>query len=294
MSPLLAAFQEHSGGAEHHGPPPSIFTPLYEKVKDTDFGKWMGFDQPLRHMGQMWFEGLCFSVIACVLLIVLALLATRRLEKVPRGLQNLFEMVVSGFRGMVGSMCGDSADKYVPFIGTAFLLIFTLNMLGIFPAGRSPTLALSITAGLGIPAFLLVQYYSFRDAGVVNVLKHLMGPVWWMAPLIFCAEVISELIRPVSLSMRLFGNIYGEDNVIEAFMGLADKFHVGWIPLQLPFLGLAMLTSFLQAYIFTMLCTYYISAKVVHEDHGEGHGHGGEQAAEGHGHGHHGAAKAAH
>lgn len=283
MMGLLAVAAE---GGEHHGPPASLFTPLYNWLmkNQPEFCKTMGFDAQELHRGQMWFEGLCFSIIACATLILLAWIGTRRLEKVPRGLQNLLEVAVQGFRGMVSGMIPHGYDKYVPFIGGTFLFIFVMNLLGVFPAGRSPTMTLSVTFGMGLTAFLIVQFYSFRDAGPVAVLKHLMGPVWWMAPLIFAAEVISELVRPVSLSMRLFGNIYGEDNVIEAFMSLG-----GWFPMQAPILMLALLTSFLQAYIFTMLCTYYIASKVVHEDHGEGHGHGeehgkGHEPAHAHGH----------
>ena len=260
---------------EGQGLPDSLFTGLWKAVKDTAFGKWMDFDEPTKHLGQVWFEGLCFSILVCAILIILAFIGTRNLKRVPKGVQNLLEMAVSGFRGMVRSMAGPEGDRYVPFIGTAFLLIFLMNLMGVFPLGRSGTMALSITAGFGVTAFLFTLFFIFRDAGAGTVLKHLAGPVWWLAPLIFVAEVLSLFIRPVSLSMRLYGNIYGEDNVIEAFMHLG-----GWFPLHFPILGLALLTSFLQAYIFTMLCTYYISSMTVHEEgHGEGHG-----AEKGHGH----------
>jgi F-type H+-transporting ATPase subunit a len=261
--------------------PPSIFTPLWHKVKDTGFGKWMGFDTVKDNLGQIWFEGLCFAALVCVILVLLAFLSTRSLKRVPRGLQTLFEMAVSGIRNMVRSMAGPEGDRYVPFIGTAFLMIFVMNLMGIFPLGRSATMALSITAGMGVTAFIMTVIYVIRDAGFGAVMKHLAGPVWWLAPLIFVAELLSMFIRPVSLSMRLYGNIYGEDNVIEAFIGLGEKYY---IPFQFPILGLALLTAFLQAYIFTMLCTYYIASMTVHEEgHGEEHGKGDDH---GHGHGH--------
>lgn len=256
------------GGA--HPLPPSVFTWLWVRVKDTSFGHWMGFDVTDRNLGQIWFEGLCFAIVVCALLILLAFLATRNLKRVPGGLQTLFEMAVSGIRNMVRSMAGPQGDRYVPFIGTAFLMIFVMNLMGILPLGRSGTMALSITAGLGISAFLGTLFFIIRDAGIGTVVKHLAGPVWWLAPLIFIAELLSMFIRPVSLSMRLYGNIYGEDNVIEAFIGLGEKY---FIPFQFPILALALLTAFLQAYIFTMLCTYYIASMTVHEEgHDEGHG----------------------
>ncbi len=276
--------------ASEGGLPNSIFTPLYTwlMTNQSAFMKSMGFDVADKHLGQVWFEGLCFSILACGLLITLAFLATSKLARIPRGLQGLFEIAVSGFRSMVHGMTGPMGDKYVPFIGTCFLFIFFMNLLGVFPAGRSATMALSITAGMGVTAFILVQYYCFRDAGPVAIMKHLAGPVWWLAPLIFCAELLSELVRPVTLSMRLYGNIYGEDNVIEAFLHLATQYTGGWIPFQAPILLLSLLTAFLQAYIFSMLCTYYIASKVVHEEgHGEEHAHGDEHHKEkAHAHGH--------
>ena len=263
--------------------PPSIFTPIWLKVKDTGFGKMMGFNVTDKNLGQIWFEGLCFAIVVSALLILIAALATKKLNRVPRGLQNLLELAVSGIRGMVRGMAGPQGDRYVPFIGTAFLMIFLMNLMGVLPLGRSGTMALSITAGMGVTAFLMTVFYMIRDAGFGGVAKHLAGPVWWLAPLIFVAELLSMFIRPVSLSMRLYGNIYGEDNVIEAFLGL-----IPGVPLHFPILGLALLTAFLQAYIFTMLCTYYLASMVVHEEgHDEGHG-------EDHGHGHEAHEKAAH
>jgi F-type H+-transporting ATPase subunit a len=274
---VIAALAVQEGGG--HALPPSIFTPLWKIVKETGVGKTLGFATTDKNLGQIWFEGLCFAVVVSAILILLAFLATRRLNRVPRGIQNLLELAVSGIRGMVRGMAGPQGDRYVPFIGTAFLLIFLMNLMGVFPLGRSATMALSITAGMGVTAFLMTVFYMIRDAGFGGVARHLAGPVWWLAPLIFVAELISMFIRPVSLSMRLYGNIYGEDNVVEAFLGL-----IPGVPLHFPILGLALLTAFLQAYIFTMLCTYYIASMVVHEEghgeeHGERHGHAGEAHA---------------
>lgn len=264
---------------EHHGPPASLFTPVYLWFLKNFHGaaEWMGFTTEQNHLGQIWFEALGYAIVSCLVLILLAHFGTRNLQKIPKGLQNLLEMAVGALRKMVDDMVGPTGSRYVPFIGTSFLFIFVMNLMGILPAGRSPTMSLSITAGLGITAIVLVQYYTIRDAGIGNVLKHLAGPVWWLAPLIFFAELISEFVRPVSLSMRLYANIYGEDNIIEAIMHLG-----GWFPVQFPILLLALLTSFLQAYVFTMLCTYYIASKVAHEEHEEHGGHEEEHPAAGH------------
>ena len=263
MLPLLLASE---GGG--HEAPHSIFTGLWNRVKDTELGKLYRFDDP--HLGQFWFDAIGFTLIGSVTLMVLATLATKNYARVPRGIQNVFEWAVGLLRGMVyGFIPAPQGDKYVPYLGSTFLFIFTLNMLGVIPAFRSPTMTLSTTAALGITTFIMVQAYAIRATGVVNYIKHFMGDVLWLAPLMFVVEIVGELAKPLSLSLRLYGTIYGEDSVIEQLMTLG-----GWIPVQFPMMLLALFTSFLQAFIFTTLSTIYIASKVVHEGgHGEEHGH---------------------
>ncbi|HEY3227532.1 MAG TPA: F0F1 ATP synthase subunit A [Planctomycetota bacterium] len=272
---IAALLQEHGaghGGGHAHEPPASIFTPVWRWFTEAFPGVsgTMGFTKTENNLGQFWFEAICFSLVACGTLILLAWLATRRYERVPRGLQNILEWTVQLLRNMVNGIIPHGGDKYVPFLGTIFLFIFTMNMFGVIPAFRSPTMTISTTAAMGLTAFVLVQAYCIRDAGLKNYVKHLMGPVALLAPLMIPVEIISDLVKPVSLSLRLFGNIFGEDNVVEQLMTLGV---VGGIPIpvQLPMLGLAIFTSFLQAYIFTILCTIYISSKVTHEEEAGGH-----------------------
>ncbi len=279
MIPFLVA-----EGAEHEAPPDSIFTPIWRMVKETSLGHAMGFDTADRNLGQYWFEAICFSFLAAAILILCAFLATRKYSRVPRGLQNVLEAAVGFIRSIVHGFTGPVGDKYVPYLGTVFLFIFTMNLLGIFPGFRSPTMTLSTTAALGITTFIMVQSYAVRDAGIVSYVKHFMGDVLWLAPLMIVVEVIGELAKPLSLSLRLFGNIFGEDNVIEQLMGLGEKYY---IPVQMPMLAFAIFTSFLQAFIFTTLATIYIASKVVHEGgHGEeGHdGHESHEPKESHAH----------
>jgi len=282
---MIAFLQEHA----EHAPPDSIFTPMWRHVKDTDFGRAMGFDTAEKHYGQYWFEAIGFSLIAAIVLMTCAFLATRRYNRVPRGLQNVLEALVGFIRSIVHGFTGPVGDKYVPYLGTVFLFVFTMNLLGIIPAFRSPTMTLSTTAAIGITTFLMVQTYAIRDAGFLNYVKHFMGDVLWLAPLMIVVEIIGELAKPLSLSLRLFGNIFGEDNVIEQLMGLGEA---KYIPVQMPMLAFAIFTSFLQAFIFTTLSTIYIASKVVHEGgHGEEHGghddHGEHKHEEkGHAHAH--------
>jgi F-type H+-transporting ATPase subunit a len=273
LSLLLSSEGGGHGDAAGHAPW-SIFYPIRKALLGTPIDDLYHFSDP--KLGMFWFDAIGFSVLGSALLITLAFLATRRWSRVPRGLQNVFEWAVGLLRGLVhGFIPGPQGDKYVPYLGSLFLFIFTMNLLGIFPLFRAPTMTLSTTAALGITTFVMVQSYAIRATGVVAYLKHFMGDVLWLAPLMFVVEIVGELAKPLSLSLRLYGNIFGEDNVIEQLMSLG-----GWIPVQLPMLAFAIFTSFLQAFIFTTLSTIYIASKVVHEGgHDEGHG-------QEHGHGH--------
>jgi F-type H+-transporting ATPase subunit a len=263
---LLSGGDGHADAASHV--PWSIFYPLRKALMHTPIGHAYGFDDPA--LGMFWFDAIGFSLIGSISLIALAFLATRNWSKVPRGLQNVFEWAVSLLRGLVhGFIPGPQGDKYVPYLGSLFLFIFTMNLMGIVPLFRAPTMTLSTTAALGITTFVMVQSYAIRGVGFVSYIKHFMGDVLWLAPLMFVVEIVGELAKPLSLSLRLYGNIFGEDNVIEQLMGLG-----GGIPFQLPMLAFAIFTSFLQAFIFTTLSTIYIASKVVHEGgHGDEHGH---------------------
>jgi len=277
--------EEHGGG---HESPHTIFTAIWRAVKDTDLGRWYRFDEEKRELGMFWFDAIGFSLIAALLLIAGAAIALKSYQKIPRGFQNAFEWAVGLLRGLVqGFIPGPQGDKYLPYLGSVFLFIFTMNMLGVIPGFRSPTMTLSTTAALGITTFVMVQQYAIRATGVGAYIKHFMGDVLWLAPLMLVVEIIGELAKPMSLSLRLFGNIFGEDNVIEQLMALGERF---WIPVQAPMLLLALFTSFLQAFIFTTLSTIYIASKVVHEgghDHDEDHDDAHAEGTPAHGAQHH-------
>jgi F-type H+-transporting ATPase subunit a len=283
MTAWLALGGGGVGGDAAEHVPGSIFYGLRKAIAPTPLGKLYHFDDPT--WGMFWFDAIGFSILASAILILGAFLATRRWSRVPRGLQNVFEWAVQLLRNLVhGLIPPPQGDKYVPYLGTVFLFIFCMNMLGVIPAFRAPTMTLSTTAALAITTFIMVQSYAIRATGFVAYIKHFMGDILWLAPLMFVVEVVGEFAKPLSLSLRLFGNIFGEDNVIEQLMGLGG----GIIPVHLPMLFLAIFTSFLQAFIFTMLSTIYIASKVVHEgghgeEHGEVHGHGHPEEKHAHG-----------
>lgn len=199
-----------------------------------------------------------FAGIAFLLIITIAIIGTRRLKLVPRGLQNLLEMVFEGLYSLPEQVMGPRGRQYAPFVSTFFIYIVTMNALGLIPFFKAATASLSITLGLALVAFLGVQYFGFKAHGI-KYLAHFIGPVPAMAILILPLEILSEFIRPVSLSVRLYGNIFGEEQVTAALANLI-KIHGVPIPVvPLVILPLEVLTVFLQAFVFTLLVTVYIA-----------------------------------
>lgn len=201
--------------------------------------------------------------------------ATRKMELTPRGIQNLTELIVEGLYSFTRSLIGETGDKYAPFVGTLFLYILVMNVIGIVPGMFAPTAKLSTTVALGLTTIVFVQFYAIRELGLGPYLRHFCGEPLWLAPLMLPLHIISELAKPVSLSIRLFGNIFGKDMVIVNLIMLAAAFPVflRWLPVQMPLLALAILVGFVQALVFAMLAAVYIGLFLgSHES--EEHGHG--------------------
>lgn len=222
------------------------------------------------------------SLTVIIVLVIMALLGTRRMRAVPHGWQNLWEWVYTVFISFSKSVIGEDGPKYLPLLATLFIYIFLMNIFGLIPGCLSPTTSLNTTAALSIVVFFAVQYFGFKANGI-GYLKHLVGEPLWLAPLMFPLHLVGELVKPVSLSVRLFGNIFGEDKTVEAFVGLSEKvYHAIFvpIPLQFPMVLFAIFGGFIQAFVFTTLTAAYIGMAVGHEDHGQhGEGHDDGHAA---------------
>lgn len=211
-----------------------------------------------------------FSMVAFFTLLILSVLGMRRMRLVPRGLQNMLEMLLESLYGVPEMVMGPRGRGYAPFVATFFLYILAMNILGLIPFFKPATANLSITLGMAIVAFVAVQYFGFKTHGI-KYLAHFLGPVPAMAFLILPLELLSEFIRIASLSIRLYGNLYGEEQVITALASNLTPFSaVIMLPLQ-------VLASILQAFVFTLLVTVYISLATAshdsHEESGEAHAH---------------------
>ena len=155
------------------------------------------------------------TFFAVLVLVIFFVLVTRKLKRIPEGKgQTLLELFVGGIIDFFGGILGEHGKKYVPFVGSFFIFILSLNYLGLIPGFQSPTADLNTTLALGITAVLGVQIIAIKENGIGGYLKHLMGNPPWLGVLMFPLEVIAQLSRAGSLAVRLFGNIFGEESVI--------------------------------------------------------------------------------
>jgi F-type H+-transporting ATPase subunit a len=236
---------------------------------------------PAKEFLHNW-EGMIFAYAIAGFVILVAHLAARNPQWVPGRLQNVVEMVVEGLANFITGILGPDGRRYVPFLGTLFIYIYCMNVAGAIPLGKSPTASPNTTVALALCVFAYVHFIGMTRNGPIGYVKHLAGNPnsaveWAFVPIMFPIHVLGELARPVSLSLRLFGNVSGEDVLLFAFCSLgvtalsAFNSPVG-IPFQVPFIFLALLTSFIQALVFTLLSTIYILLWLPHEHHAaEGH-----------------------
>ncbi|HEU4365850.1 MAG TPA: F0F1 ATP synthase subunit A [Candidatus Krumholzibacteria bacterium] len=267
----VAHGEAHGGGHEAVHELPNWITLIME---------FMG-DSPLKSFLHEW-EGMIFAFAIAGLLIVVARLAARNPQMIPGRLQNVVEMVVEGLSNFIIGILGPRGRTFVPFLGTLFLYILAMNISGALPLGKSPTASPNTTVALALCVFVYVHWIGLTRNGPLGYLKHLAGSPqsaveWAFVPIMLPIHILGEIARPVSLSLRLFGNVSGEDVLLFAFCSLgvaalsfADS-PVG-IPFQIPFIFLAFLTSFIQALVFTLLSTIYILLWLPHEHEAhEGH-----------------------
>jgi F-type H+-transporting ATPase subunit a len=208
-----------------------------------------------------------FTWLVMALLVAGSLMATRALKAVPGPLQNFAEVVLEAFFDLLEQMIGKQGRQFLPLVGTVGLFILTSNLLGNLPGFQAPTANWNTTVALALTVFVWYNYAGIRKHGLAGYLKHFCGPIWWLAPIMFPIEFIGHLARPVSLSVRLFGNIFGEESVIGILISLAWLVmpYMIWLGVMLP---LSLFTAAVQTFVFIMLTMVYIGG-AVEEGHGE-------------------------
>lgn len=210
-----------------------------------------------------------WGIVAALCVLIPGILATRRMKMVPGKLQNFFEFAIDGLRTLYLSLLGPGGERHLPVVMTLFFYIIVCNLLSVTPL-RAPTANLSTNLGLAFFVFLYVNYWSIKTKGLGGYLLHLTGPealplvFRLVVPLFLLIEVVSLFAQPLSLAMRLYGNIYGEDYISYVVTSVVNKAH---IPAQIIVYGLMLFTGILQAFIFTLLSSAYIG--IATQSHGE-------------------------
>lgn len=186
------------------------------------------------------------------LLAVLSILATRRMDILPGGVQNVMEVIIEGFDNLLVETMGPEGRKFFPLIATLGLYILTANLLGLLPGFESPTANLNTTLSMALVVFFTTHIVGIKIHGAKYV-KHFLGPIWWLTPLMVVIELVSHFARVISLSFRLFGNIAGEDKVLAVVVLLVP------LLVPLPVFVLMIFTSFIQTVVFMLLTMMYIA-----------------------------------
>ena len=199
-----------------------------------------------------------YAVLVALILLGLGWLASRRISLVPKGAQNVFELVVGGLEDFMVDVTGEEGRAFFPFIASIFLFILLCNLIGLIPGFYSPTSNVNTTLALALCTFFYTHYLGVKYHGV-KYIKHFLGPIPALAPLFFIIEIVGHFARVLSLTLRLFGNIMGEDIVLTILLLLAGAFLA-----PLPMMFLAVFTSVVQAFVFTLLSMMYFAGAMEH------------------------------
>jgi len=236
----------------------NIITLLADLFKNTPLAKYL----------LIW-QDVIFALIIVIILSALAYFASRKSSLVPGRLQSACEVFVGGIDDFVCGIMGPKGRTFTPFIGTLFIYILFMNLFGLVPLMKASTTSWSTTLALAICVFLYVQYTAVKELGLFGYLDHLMEkPRGFLAfsvviPLMMLIlHVVSELVRPISLSLRLRSNIWGDDMLLAVFASFGLK----GVPLMLFNSLLAIIVSVVQTVVFCLLATIYFTLVLPHEE----------------------------
>ena len=199
-----------------------------------------------------------YSWFVMIVLIISGAIAAKSLSLVPSKMQNFFEIIVGGIEEFMVDITGEEGRWLLPLAATIFLYIFIGNVLGVIPGFFPPTANINTPLSCALVVVVFTHIIGIRYHGVKYV-KHFMGPVWWLSPLIFIIEIIGHLARILSLTFRLFGNMMGHEIVLGILFALAGLFLA-----PLPIMGLGIFVAFVQAFVFFLLSIIYFSGAMEH------------------------------
>jgi F-type H+-transporting ATPase subunit a len=203
-----------------------------------------------------------FAMEVLVLLLLLTFFVLVRISlnvENPGAIQQVAEMFHGFVSDQADSIIGPGAQRFVMFTSTVFAFILLSNLLGLVPGFPAPTATPTVPLGVALLCFVYYHYYGLREQGVLGYLKHFLGPIWWVAPMMLPIELISHLARVLSLTVRLYANMFAGEMVTLVFFSL--------VPIAFPvvFMGLHLGVALIQAYIFMLLTMIYVSQAVAHD-----------------------------
>lgn len=209
------------------------------------------------HISEGGADAIAYTWLIIAILLVISLLATKGLKSVPGGLQNFMEVVIGGIENMVVETMGEHGRPFFPLVATLAIFILVSNLIGLVPGFFPPTANINTPAACAVVVFVTTHVVGVRQHGV-KYIKHFLGPIWWLAPMMLFIELIGHLSRVVSLTFRLFGNMNGHELILMIFFGLAPFL----VPLPMMLMG--VLVSFIQSFVFMLLAMIYIQGSLEH------------------------------
>jgi len=199
-----------------------------------------------------------YTWLVMIILIGFGLLATSGISMIPTKGQNFFEVIIGGMEEFIVDITGEEGRRFFPILATVFLYIFLCNLLGLFPGFYPPTASVNTTASVALVVVPMTHIIGVMYHGP-KYIKHFMGPIWWMVPIIMPIEIIGHAARILSLSIRLFGNMAGHELVLAILFLLAGAFFA-----PLPIMALGIFVSLVQAFVFFLLSTMYFAGAMEH------------------------------
>ena len=200
----------------------------------------------------------CELIVAAFMVVFFGIMKSRFSVENPGKVQHVLELSYEFFRASTEEIVGEGGLKYLAFFGTIFIFILFMNVIGLIPGFEAPTMYPMVPFGLAIVTFCFYNFTGVKEHGPAYI-KQFLGPFWWLALLMFPIEIISHMARPLSLTVRLYANMFAGEQVFLTFLALTK------VIIPVVFIALHLFVSFLQAYIFMLLAMVYVGGAVSHE-----------------------------
>ncbi len=198
-------------------------------------------------------------LVVLIIVLVFAVLRTTLSVARPGKFQQIFELIYEFIDGQAEDLVGHAGHRYVAFFGMLFIFVLFANLIGLIPGFEAPTMYPYVPAGCAVATFLYYNLVGIQVKGLWQHLKHFAGPVMWLAPLMVVIEIVGNLARPLSLTLRLYANMYAGEAVTSVFIGLT------YLVVPAVFMALHVFVALLQAYIFMALTMVYVAGSVAEE-----------------------------